>query len=146
MTKKKLITERDVRKTWQKKTELQLFADSILTPLAKDAIKELKIKVSTFDSAVLTAENEFSQADELAKITTPASLKEVNIDWGKIALGSDHGGFLLKEFLKGILTSEGYKILDFGTNSTEAVDYPDFADLSILLILKFCCCLFLDRS
>lgn len=46
---------------------------------------------------------------------------------GGIALGADHGGYALKEILKAHLTSLGYNVTDCGTNSAEAVDYPDFA-------------------
>jgi len=45
-----------------------------------------------------------------------------------IAIGSDHGGFDLKEELKAYLATWGYTVLDQGTNSREAVDYPDFAE------------------
>jgi ribose 5-phosphate isomerase B len=44
-----------------------------------------------------------------------------------LALGSDHAGFELKEFLKKYLTEKGFDIKDFGTNSNKSVDYPDFA-------------------
>lgn len=44
-----------------------------------------------------------------------------------IALGADHGGFPLKEAIKSFLNQEGYEVIDCGTNSTEAVDYPVFA-------------------
>ncbi|HKZ69487.1 MAG TPA: ribose 5-phosphate isomerase B [Anaerolineales bacterium] len=44
-----------------------------------------------------------------------------------VALGADHGGYPLKETLKAHLASLGYSVIDCGTNSTEAVDYPDFA-------------------
>ena len=44
-----------------------------------------------------------------------------------IALGADHGGYALKETLKVFLEENGYSIIDCGTNSTESVDYPDFA-------------------
>ena len=44
-----------------------------------------------------------------------------------VALGADHGGFPLKEQLKVLLAELGYDVLDLGTSSTEAVDYPDFA-------------------
>jgi len=47
----------------------------------------------------------------------------------KIAIGSDHAGFELKEKVKAILESWGYEIVDFGTDSTESVDYSDFAIL-----------------
>lgn len=42
----------------------------------------------------------------------------------RIAIGSDHGGFELKEELKKFLITEEYEITDFGTNSSESVDYP----------------------
>jgi ribose 5-phosphate isomerase B len=45
----------------------------------------------------------------------------------KIAIGSDHAGFSLKEKIKEFLLSKGYEVLDFGTNSTEPTHYPIFA-------------------
>lgn len=44
-----------------------------------------------------------------------------------VALGADHGGFLLKENLKRFLSDQGYKVIDCGTSSGDSVDYPDFA-------------------
>jgi len=44
----------------------------------------------------------------------------------KIAMGSDHAGYELKEILKDWLTGFGYEINDYGTYSTDPVDYPDF--------------------
>ena len=45
----------------------------------------------------------------------------------KLAIASDHAGYELKEVLKAFLAKEGYEITDFGTNSTESCDYPDYA-------------------
>ncbi len=45
----------------------------------------------------------------------------------KIAVGADHAGFELKEQIKKSLQSEGYEVTDFGTNSTDSVDYPIIA-------------------
>ncbi|WP_448584612.1 ribose 5-phosphate isomerase B [Thermocrinis sp.] len=45
----------------------------------------------------------------------------------KIAIGSDHAGFRLKEKIKEYLLSKGYEVLDFGTNSTNSTHYPIFA-------------------
>lgn len=47
---------------------------------------------------------------------------------GRVAMGADHGGFGLKEELKFYLQGKGYDIIDCGTSSSEAVDYPDFAE------------------
>jgi len=44
----------------------------------------------------------------------------------KFALGSDHAGFDLKEAIKDFLENRGFTVTDFGTRSTEPVDYPDF--------------------
>jgi len=44
----------------------------------------------------------------------------------KIALGSDHAGFRYKEEIKRWLTERGHEVHDFGTDSTESVDYPLF--------------------
>ena len=44
-----------------------------------------------------------------------------------VAIGADHGGFELKEALKSDITALGFEITDVGTNSKDAVDYPDFA-------------------
>lgn len=44
-----------------------------------------------------------------------------------IAIGSDHGGFPLKERIGFRLTEQGYTVVDCGTDSTEAADYPKFA-------------------
>ncbi len=44
----------------------------------------------------------------------------------KIALGTDHAGFKMKEIIKSHLKSKGYKILDFGTDNEVPTDYPDY--------------------
>jgi len=45
----------------------------------------------------------------------------------KVAIGADHAGFEYKEKLKKWLQENGYEVKDFGTNSPESADYPDFA-------------------
>jgi ribose 5-phosphate isomerase B len=44
-----------------------------------------------------------------------------------IAIGTDHGGVDLKAALKADLIEQGYEVIDCGTNTKEAVDYPDIA-------------------
>lgn len=44
----------------------------------------------------------------------------------RIALGADHKGYRLKEHIKALLESLGHKITDFGTDSEESSDYPDY--------------------
>jgi ribose 5-phosphate isomerase B len=45
----------------------------------------------------------------------------------RIALGADHRGFALKQELKAWLAARGHDVLDYGTDSAEGVDYPDYA-------------------
>jgi len=44
----------------------------------------------------------------------------------KVSIASDHGGFNLKEAVKEHLKQKGIEVCDFGTNSLESCDYPDF--------------------
>lgn len=45
----------------------------------------------------------------------------------RIAIGADHGGFALKAPLMQALREAGHEVIDLGTHSTDAVDYPDYA-------------------
>src|SRR6185503_123728 len=47
----------------------------------------------------------------------------------KIAIGADHAGFELKNQLGDVLRQSGHEVCDFGTNSAESTDYPDYAGL-----------------
>lgn len=44
-----------------------------------------------------------------------------------LAIGCDHAGYELKEYLKKELTERGFEVKDFGTNSEDSTDYPDYA-------------------
>jgi ribose 5-phosphate isomerase B len=58
----------------------------------------------------------------------PAPQKEAKPSGRKaVAIGADHGGFDLKSILKAELNAMGFEVIDVGTNSYDAVDYPDFA-------------------
>ncbi|MBE7033860.1 MAG: ribose 5-phosphate isomerase B [Ruminococcaceae bacterium] len=47
----------------------------------------------------------------------------------KIAMAADHGGFELKNILKDYLEEKGHTVMNLGTDSSESVDYPDYAKL-----------------
>ena len=53
----------------------------------------------------------------------------------KIAIGSDHGGFELKNSLLAKLSSLGHEVSDLGCDSDNSVDYPDFADQVCVQVL-----------
>jgi len=52
----------------------------------------------------------------------------------KIALGSDHAGFGLKQEVADALRGQGHEVVDVGTDSTAPVDYPDFAEAVALAV------------
>jgi ribose 5-phosphate isomerase B len=56
-----------------------------------------------------------------AAVPSPSPVKKT------VAIGSDHGGVDLKEALKKTLAELGFEVMDVGTNTKDAVDYPDFA-------------------
>jgi glycine hydroxymethyltransferase len=56
-------------------------------------------------------------------VVLPAPIKQT------VAIGADHGGFDLKQAVKHHLQSKGWIVVDYGTTSKEASDYPDFAHL-----------------
>src|ERR1043165_8657698 len=99
---KSVITEDDVRGL-EDGAVLRIGEDARLTPLAADIIKERNIQLVRRNSR---------RGSKRAKL---------------IAVGSDHGGFKMKEELKALLRQLGHKVQDFGTDSEAAVDYPDFA-------------------
>jgi ribose 5-phosphate isomerase B len=63
----------------------------------------------------------------LGAAPAPAASTAASGSRASVALGADHGGFALKETLKEFVAGLGYRVLDCGTQSTDAVDYPDFA-------------------
>ncbi len=99
---KSLITEDDLRGL-ETGAKVRISENARLTPLAQDIVSEKQIEI-------------------IRKQSRRGSLKVQSI-----AVGADHGGFQFKEQLKDFLVELGLQVRDFGTNSTEAVDYPDFA-------------------
>lgn len=68
-----------------------------------------------------------AQGPDTSTSTSEAPVVEPDRSVTTVAVGSDHGGFALKERLGFRLKEQGYAIVDCGTDSTDAVDYPDFA-------------------
>lgn len=99
---KTLITEDDLRGLADG-AKVRISENARFTPLANDIVHEKKIEL-------------------IRKQGRQATLKVKTI-----AIGADHGGFPMKEQLKNFLTGFGVQINDFGTTSTDAVDYPDYA-------------------
>ncbi|MEJ2312711.1 MAG: ribose 5-phosphate isomerase B [Gemmatimonadales bacterium] len=99
--------------------EFRLPTNSMVTPLARQAAMERRIKLLPAGGAASSAPVRGSPASQVASPgPTPSKC---------VAIGADHGGFELKERLKTQIRELGYEVLDCGTDSTESVDYPDIA-------------------
>jgi len=99
---KSVITEDDVR-GMEPGSVLRIAEGARLTPLAADLVNEKGIEI------VRRASRSGSKTSKM------------------VAVGADHGGFKMKEQLKTLLKQLGHTVHDFGTNSEDPVDYPDFA-------------------
>ena len=84
--------------------------------------QEVRILVERVLDGVIAADP--SSVPEITQAPPPEPAREVG---DKIAIGADHGGFPIKEKIGFKLKEAGYEVLDCGTDSHEAVDYPDFA-------------------
>jgi ribose 5-phosphate isomerase B len=84
-------------------TRLRIADGVKFTPLASDLIRE---------KGILLVKKESRRGS--AKVRS-------------VAVGADHGGFRMKEELKDFLAGSGFNVHDFGTDSADAVDYPDYA-------------------
>lgn len=114
---KVLVSEADVRAARAKGDKVLVVPPgAIVTPLARDAAFDARIELRhQVAGAPAPASDAASDAGP-----TPH-------DGGLIALGADHGGFPLKQALVKHLQGRGLQVMDLGTTSTEAVDYPDLA-------------------
>ncbi len=99
---RKVITAADIPPAG----EFKIAAGSIITPSARDLAKERGVKLVEVP------------ADQLSSTASPAQ---------SIALGSDHGGFPLKEKLKPIFEEFGLQVHDVGVHEEKPADYPDIA-------------------
>lgn len=99
---KSLITEDDLRGL-EPGSKVRVAENAKLTSLAQDIVNDRGL--------------------ELIRKQSRKSSAKVR----SVALGADHGGFEMKEQLKNYLAGQGLNIRDFGTESKDAVDYPDFA-------------------
>jgi len=113
---KPVVTATDLEKIAEN-GEVAVTEDTLVTPLAREiaALRGIKFRVVTGQEV-----NAIAGAS-----IAPASGKSAD---RIVAIGADHGGYELKEYLKGHLRDWGYQFLDLGTNGAEAVDYPDFAE------------------
>lgn len=97
---------------------------TLLTPLARQVAMERRIRFESMPGVQASGGSGQSQVSKKATLNGAASS-----DRQTVAFGADHGGYELKELLKAMVAagSETYHVVDCGTYSTDAVDYPDYA-------------------
>src|SRR5207249_755537 len=88
---------------------------------------DMAINLARMRGADYVAKPANLQEAEASHLMNSIGLRRSRMCAMKIALGSDHAGFELKEKLKQTLTARGIEVQDQGTYSTDSVDYPDFA-------------------
>jgi ribose 5-phosphate isomerase B len=114
-----LVTERDVRGALAEgKRALEIDDGALVTPLAAEFASASGIEIIRRSG---------TRIPEQAGTVTPPEAKSIPAEGRKIAFGSDHGGFQLKQMLLKHAESLGYSVMDLGTSSEEPCDYPDFA-------------------
>jgi ribose 5-phosphate isomerase B len=109
---KKLFTEKDIYNAAKEDKIILLSKDDILTPSAKDKIKQLGLKVV--------------DKDEAEKISAAQNLTQTG-HLNKVVIGSDHTGFKIKNVLTKVLVDKGIQVIDVGTYDEKSCDYPDYA-------------------
>ena len=110
---KQVITELDIRSAVAGDT-VRIDEEAMLTPLVADLARERGIQIE--------------------RVRRRSAARKM-----KIALGADHGGYQMKEDVKRVLADLGHDYQDFGTHSTEAVDYPDYAHVVARAVAKQSC-------
>lgn len=114
-----LITEAEAR-VLDIGATVELSAGGHITPLAKDTLAERRVTVIPVGSA---------------DPSLPADLAPVS-DIRRVAIGNDHTGIALKKSILGHLRGRGIAVTDVGTDTTDAVDYPDIAGAVATLVAR----------
>jgi len=108
---RKVITEGDI----PAEGELRVAEGTLFTPLARDMAAARGVRIVEVP------------ASEVPGLAPPEKT---------VAVGADHGGFALKEFLKPVIEELGLAVRDVGVAEEKPVDYPDIAEKVALLVVE----------
>ena len=149
MTRRRVITEREIRRASRAGDTSIDVSDAVVTPSARDAAVRAKITlVDAKRPPEPSRRNPASRPRTTGTRSEPAKQQEARpanapaaggapapkpsaADRGTkditVAVGADHGGVSMKTVIADRLRELGYGVLDFGTVTKDPVDYPDFA-------------------
>lgn len=108
--RRRLVTERDVRRAAAEGAKSLDTSGAVVTPSARDAAAALGVTLGPAPS-------------HAPPVATPGPAAAGS----EIAIGADHGGVAMKDAIIAHLRKAGHSVTDLGTFGTDAVDYPDFA-------------------
>lgn len=134
-----LISEREIRRAAREGKKSLEVAGAVVTPAARDLAGTLGVRLEgdarsgrggrpvrrgappkTQSTPATAPPDQRTTAPDTA--ASPGSATKP-----AIAVGADHGGVAMKNAIAEHLRTAGFPVTDLGTNSTDAVDYPDFA-------------------
>ncbi len=104
-----VLTDRQVREAHRSgRKTIALPSNAVVTPLARDTARQLGVELEP-------------------RLPNAGSTRHRSRTDRVITIGSDHGGFALKQLLIPFIVDLGFRIRDVGTDSEKSCDYPDFA-------------------
>lgn len=128
MTRRPLITEREVERARRAGASTLDVTGAVVTPSARDAAARAGIALSARDTGGAGGGGATRPPNAApAPAPAPAAPSSGGDPARAIVVGADHGGVALKETVAARLRELGYPVTDVGTHGAEAVDYPDFA-------------------
>lgn len=145
MTRRRVVTEREVTRVSREGTHTLDVAGAVVTPSAREAAQRLGVtlggdardarkpreraarEASSTQARSTQARSTQAHTPPDAQPALPTAPAKPASGGLTVAVGADHGGVALKDAVATRLRELGHAVVDVGTNSTDPVDYPDFA-------------------
>ena len=144
-----LVVEDDVLRARVKGVDVVTTPGALVTPLARETAARFKIRIVESDSEAAPPANAGPSSDRAASRPVPASAPTAPLPvspppaaavatvFRRVAFAADHGGFPMKQKLRAYAEAElGLAVVDLGTHSEAAVDYPDLAHAAAAAVQK----------
>lgn len=140
MTRRRVVTEREVTRVSREGAHTLDVAGAVVTPSAREAAQRLGVTLggdardarkprerAAREASSTQARSTQAHTPPDAQPALPTAPAKPASGGLTVAVGADHGGVALKDAVATRLRELGHAVVDVGTNSTDPVDYPDFA-------------------